>query len=594
MLDGKHFLVPEVDGHAYLNKPPLEFWLSRLVVKYIGQNNFGFRFVSALSGLLLVSAVFFFVFFIFDSIAAAVFSGLLLISSHALLMEHGFRRADLDGLLLLLQALALIAVYGADQARASTSRLKLSVFSGILIGTSVLVKSVAGYTALFIGLTYLAIRCQGRGWREFARISLCLTVPAVLVPAVYIICLLSWQPDALKTVWEFEIAGRVSVGYHHTSQPFFYLRMLFVENEYLPPGATILGLLFAAYSLIRRSFSPALMFLSLWALLPLAAYSAVPSRLVWYVFPSLPALAILSGLALAALLQQATLLSQRITPARLCALGGLLLCGANLISILASDAAAVSRPGKVLFLNKLSNLTQQLRSEDFRLYVDSDIRWTKHERVYARVLNDIGDEDLTAFQQDPGPGLMIVGYRNFKGKFGSAAFDSYEVLPSMYERRQDVIVLGRGLEQFSGLLRPKRARFLTPNGGLRPLHGLGWPGPDHSHVVQKSVEGHAAMLLAGDRLLQSRPVSLKLSIASVDTREEVSMLDIYFNEVKLGSIEVRSEYQEYAFLIPQGKFFPGDNVLMIVVPTDTVRSSITQFAIEHVELEPLKLSAPVS
>ncbi|MCB0346569.1 MAG: glycosyltransferase family 39 protein [Bdellovibrionales bacterium] len=587
MLGGEHFLVPEVDGEAYLNKPPLEFWLSQLAVKSFGQTNLGFRFVSALSGLLLVATVYLFSLYLFSSVPAAVFSSLLTISSHALLMEHGFRRADLDGLLLLLQSVAMIVGYLAAASPERRVQFSLGALSGLLIGLSVLVKSVAGYSALIVlGLYLLTVRRGVRG-ADFWKLCCTIAAPALLIPALYLLSLLQLQPDALKTLWGFEIADRIAVGYHNNDDLLFYLRMLFSKAEFLPPAAAAIGLIYGAYCLVRKRSEP-LIFLSIWTMVPLLVFSLMPSRLVWYVFPAIPALAILSGRALSLLLHSSARLTEDITVTRLGSLLAVLLCCGSLICSLSADAAAISMSGHMLLLNRVSDSVLNIDEPGIKIYLDPSIRWTKHERVYSRALEAEGTEsDLGSVSDADLPAVMLLSPQTFLKFRGALKFDHYLVLPSMYERRHDVLVLARNIAPEDDLLRPNVRRYLTVDNGLRPLHGLGWPGPDKGHIVQKSTLGHATVLIEGDRLLHLSDVQVSLSVASAAEKKKSTQLDIYFNEAKVGSFEAGADYSTWAFNIAAGKFFPGDNSVTIAARTGAGAAQGARFAIEHVEVAPM-------
>src|SRR5271155_5143546 len=57
MLAGGDWIIPHLNGVAYLEKPPLQYWATALSLRVFGQNEFGARFYTALSALGTLLAV---------------------------------------------------------------------------------------------------------------------------------------------------------------------------------------------------------------------------------------------------------------------------------------------------------------------------------------------------------------------------------------------------------------------------------------------------------------------------------------------------------------------------------------------------------
>src|SRR5271156_1341229 len=56
MLSGGDWIIPHLNGVAYVEKPPLQYWATALSLRVFGENEFGARFYTALSALCTVLA----------------------------------------------------------------------------------------------------------------------------------------------------------------------------------------------------------------------------------------------------------------------------------------------------------------------------------------------------------------------------------------------------------------------------------------------------------------------------------------------------------------------------------------------------------
>ena len=59
MLSGGDWVIPHLNGIVYLEKPPLQYWLTALAFRAFGQNEFAARLCTGLAGYLSLAAVFF-------------------------------------------------------------------------------------------------------------------------------------------------------------------------------------------------------------------------------------------------------------------------------------------------------------------------------------------------------------------------------------------------------------------------------------------------------------------------------------------------------------------------------------------------------
>src|SRR6202048_4812121 len=60
MLSGGDWVIPHLNGLVYLEKPPLQYWLTALAFRGFGMNEFTARLCTGLAGYLSLVTVFFF------------------------------------------------------------------------------------------------------------------------------------------------------------------------------------------------------------------------------------------------------------------------------------------------------------------------------------------------------------------------------------------------------------------------------------------------------------------------------------------------------------------------------------------------------
>jgi 4-amino-4-deoxy-L-arabinose transferase-like glycosyltransferase len=58
MLSGGDWVIPHLDALVYLEKPPLQYWLTALTLRVLGENEFAARLCTGLAGYLSLATVF--------------------------------------------------------------------------------------------------------------------------------------------------------------------------------------------------------------------------------------------------------------------------------------------------------------------------------------------------------------------------------------------------------------------------------------------------------------------------------------------------------------------------------------------------------
>jgi 4-amino-4-deoxy-L-arabinose transferase-like glycosyltransferase len=283
-----------VGGAPYTQKPPLYYWLAALAGAAGGRvTEVAARLPSALSGIALVALTLAFGRSLFPaSPAAGPWSALVLLGVHRFV--HLARRAQLDVLLALCEALALLAFWRLDRGRGSR-RGNAAALHGAL-GLAVLVKGPVGLLPLAVAAAYLA-------WeRRLGRLR------DACPPWAWLLSLgpgLAWLAGAVALAPNgfFDAAvvdnllGRFFAGTSHV-RPFYYFAYQF-PLDFLP--WTLLWPL--AWGAARRGLRAAperaapWRFLLSWLGVFLVFFSLSAGKRGLYLLPAFPAAALLCGAA---------------------------------------------------------------------------------------------------------------------------------------------------------------------------------------------------------------------------------------------------------------------------------------------------------
>jgi 4-amino-4-deoxy-L-arabinose transferase-like glycosyltransferase len=287
MLASGDWLVPRLFGVPYLEKPPLFYWLTAAAYRVVGVDELGARLVSALAATAGVLATGLFARRLFGA-RAGLFAAAILATSGLYFVLA--RVAITDMLFGVLIAAAIMAFFLAE----SEARSFLSFW--ILAAGATLTKGpVAPLLCGLIGAAHLAIADRwtvlrsGRFWLGFP-VFLALVVPWFLGVEIA-------HPGFLRFYVYKEHMLRVT-GDEHREPFYWYVPWLLLC--FLPWTP----LLIATLPTIRRRLQErsragrAARFIAVWAAVILLFFSLPRGKLVPYLLPMFPALAVLLGDAL--------------------------------------------------------------------------------------------------------------------------------------------------------------------------------------------------------------------------------------------------------------------------------------------------------
>ena len=278
MIATGDFIVPHLNYVAYVEKPPLLYWLTALSFRVFGQNEFAARMVPALSALLGVVATYLFALRAFERRHAVLAGAILAISPlYAVLAQ--VLTTDM-----LLAALVTIALFSFFIAWREGGGWRWAFYGAM--GLGVLAKGPVG-AVLPIAAATVFLWWQGElrsGISKLKPASGLLLTAAIAVP--WFVAVAIRQPGFLWFYFVGEHIRRVFQStYSHGEPIYFYIPVLLA-------GMLPWSLMIPAVSW-RASRDPARSFCLIAASVVLVLFSLASAKLIPYILPALPPIAVL-------------------------------------------------------------------------------------------------------------------------------------------------------------------------------------------------------------------------------------------------------------------------------------------------------------
>lgn len=303
MLARGDFVTPRLNGALYFEKPPLYYWLNAAALSLPGRPEVLCRLFSALFGLGCVGLAWLLGRSIGGSIGGprvGLTAAIVLGSSP---LWAALSRANIIDVTLAFFLSATLTCFWLAQEREKGERGERLLWYGMFAAAALatLTKGLIGF--LIPGAVIFLYLLLARRWR------LLLRVPWIGGIALFLVIAAPWHvlaaqrnPDFLWFYFVHEHLLRYTTSEAKRQAPaWFFVGILAVG---LIPWS---GVLPAAARLYRRGWRgqgrlrderPGLIFLACWALFILLFFSASQSKLVPYILPGIPPLAVLAALAL--------------------------------------------------------------------------------------------------------------------------------------------------------------------------------------------------------------------------------------------------------------------------------------------------------
>jgi 4-amino-4-deoxy-L-arabinose transferase-like glycosyltransferase len=285
MAGSGDWLIPRMNGLPFIQKPPLYFWLEAAAIGRVGASPFVARLVPLASGVLICVSVFWLVRRFVDehaarwSLAALVFNPLLF---------GGAQYANFDLLIAGLVTATLALAVSATQFKSSARTLWLGAYG--TAGLAVLAKGLIGIVLPGMVFVGWAVASRRLDWLVRA-----LSLPGLLV---FGIIALPWF-----YLVESHYAGFINYFFvHHHFDRYLQPGFNNAHGVWFFPAVLLGGMLpwtvapLLNWRSFRQASASSLRSLGVvWFVVILIFFSLPRSKLVGYIFPSLPAFAIIVG-----------------------------------------------------------------------------------------------------------------------------------------------------------------------------------------------------------------------------------------------------------------------------------------------------------
>jgi 4-amino-4-deoxy-L-arabinose transferase-like glycosyltransferase len=284
------------NGLKYFEKPPLQMWGTALAYTLFGVGDWQARLFTALSGIVGI---------VFTMLAAArwwgkrvaVVSGLVLVSAPMWNVGAHFNSLDMGVAGCMTMALAaLLLAQHPDASRAQQRGWMWACWA--FMALAVLSKGLIG--VVLPGFVLVVYTLVARDWALWKRLHLVSGLIVFFgVAAPWFVLISARNPEFAWFFFVHEHFQRFTSTVHNRNAPVWYFVPLLLAG-FLPwlaqlPGAA--KLTFARSETAPNGFRPTLV-LGLWAILIFVFFSISDSKLPGYIFPIIPALAMLAALVL--------------------------------------------------------------------------------------------------------------------------------------------------------------------------------------------------------------------------------------------------------------------------------------------------------
>jgi len=291
------WLIPQVGGDLYPDKPPLFFWLQALCLELVGSLRVAFLLPPLLAGLASVFLVYDVARRLWDRETAFVAAGTLLLTFQ---FFWQFRQGQIDAVLCFWTTLGL---YGLLRHLLEGPAWRWYYIGWAAAGLGVITKGV-GFLPLLLLIPYVLTRRSA--WQPrtyvasanwyFGPLAFLAAVGVWLVPML--LASLS-RPDLAAYRDEIlfqQTVHRYARAWHH-QEPFWYFFVEVIPALWLPLTAMLPWTVPYWRTAFKRRDLRILLLLS-WVLMVVLFFSASPGKRGVYVIPAVPAFALASGPAL--------------------------------------------------------------------------------------------------------------------------------------------------------------------------------------------------------------------------------------------------------------------------------------------------------
>ena len=369
MLSGGDWIIPHLNGLDYIEKPPLQYWATAATYKILGVSEFSARLYTALTALATVALIGFLAARLWGAgagwRAAAVLSGMFMFVVLGQLMT-------LDMSLTFWMTASLAGFLLAQEARSAERGWML--FAWVAAALGVMTK---GLVAAAIPAAVLVIYSVSmRDYSPWRKLHLKWGLPLFLIVTVPWHWLAAQRlNDFLQFFFVREHFARFLTPIAERQEPWWFFGWVFLAGT-VPWTVPALRVLVSGWRTPRGQFSPTL-FLWVWVVFTCVFFSISDSKLMPYILPAIPALAVLIGVQPLPTLKRDLLMTSILTTGAALALGAASFALPRLLPV---------SPGRPYFLL----LAKPVREVAVLLLVSGLFVWAQKARDATRAAAVLG------------------------------------------------------------------------------------------------------------------------------------------------------------------------------------------------------------
>ena len=287
MLERGDFVTPTLNYVKYFEKPPLHYWLNALSLSVFGENEFAARFAGTLCGLLTVLVVYHLGRRLMGR-RSGLYGAILLGTAAGFLVQSRINFTDMTLTFFLTSAFACFALAERD---AESRKARYYYLFYLFMALAVLAKGLIGI--VLPGAVIFLYLLLTRRWGVLREMRLCSGGALfLLVCAPWFVLISLRNPEFPQFFFIHEHFQRFLTKVHHRYQPlWFFLPVL--AGTLLPWSLFVPAALRKGWQ--ERGSQSQTLFLLLWAGVIFAFFSKSDSKLVPYILPVFPPLALLVG-----------------------------------------------------------------------------------------------------------------------------------------------------------------------------------------------------------------------------------------------------------------------------------------------------------
>ena len=293
MLERGDFVTPFLNYVKYFEKPPLHYWLNAAAMSLFGRNEFAARCSGALMGLLTVLLVYHVGRKLFGR-RSGLLAALILGTCTGFLLQARLNITDMTLTCTLSAALAFFAVAAREGERQKAFYYHVSYACA---GLAVLAKGLIGI--VFPGAIVFLYLLLAKRWRLLKEMRLLTGIPLFFaVAAPWFVLVSVRNPEFARFFFIHEHFERFTSTVHGRYQPLWFFIPILIGTM-LPWSLFIPAGFKGVWQGRTSAEGDSRLFLLIWAAFIFIFFSKSNSKLIPYILPVFPALALLIGNALA-------------------------------------------------------------------------------------------------------------------------------------------------------------------------------------------------------------------------------------------------------------------------------------------------------